>query len=156
MTEKNNDSSGNELSVMFPGEVLDIKGFKITMKPLPLEHLPSVIKQFSEVIGMLIAKSSSAKGSAAKKFKVEDSTEEDSRNAQVAMEAISEAITLLPYCMFADQGKGLAPLSIADVPAYAVPKLMKLFLDQNIPDDMLGEWEALTGIKAKEKKVASG
>lgn len=147
MMEKKEDSV-NELETMFPGEVVDIKGFKITMKPLPLEFLPKVMKQFSSIIGMFL------KDKDSKNKDNED--EKESMNAKVAMDAISEAIILLPHCMFRDDINGVeSSLGIKDVPAYAVPKLMKVFLKQNIPEDMLGEWEALIGDGLK-KPVANG
>lgn len=145
MAGKDKEISGNELSVMFPGEVVDINGCKITMKPLPLKYLPSVMKQFSGVIEMLL------KEGYEDTEDTKDTKDKKSVDAKVAMEAISEAIILLPYCMFTDQKGELTPLSIGEVPAYAVVKLMKVFLKQNIPDDMLGEWEALIGKETKDK-----
>ncbi len=132
----------NDLEIMFPGEDIDIKGFIITMKPLPLEHLPKVMKQFSSIMGMLL-----------KKKGIADTPDEI--NTQIAIDAIVEAIVLLPYCMFRKNGSNeLVSLPMKDVPVQAVTKLMKVFLKQNIPEDMLGEWEALIGGDLK-KPVAN-
>lgn len=124
-----NKQNKNELEILFPNEIVTINGLEVVMRPLPLKKLPMILKQFRGVLDTIMKVKAGGMGSA--------------EVLDIAMELTGEAAHLLPLCLFKkDDAESLIPLGVP-IPAKAAYDLMKLFIKQNVPEELVGKIKAL-------------
>lgn len=128
MSEKN-ELLKNELEILFPDETVTINGVEVIMRPLPLEKLPMILKQFRGVFDTIL------------QGKAEGLNKEEVVN--FAVDLSRELVGVLPHCLFRKNTDGdVIPLN-AKIPAKAAYDLMSLFIKQNIPEELVGKIKAL-------------
>ena len=123
------------LSVLFPEQEVDIGGGKkVIMRPLTLDKLPLVMDSFQKVM-----------------FMVSDSKDKGETSAQTIMSGMAmlkEAIILIKMCI---------SVPWEEVPATAAPILLKVFIEQNLNQEVVGNWIALAGgLTSRLPELAGG
>ena len=104
------------LSVLFPERRVDLgHGIHVTVRPLPLADLPKISEAFGKVLAY------AAQGI---------------HPAQITLMALSEVIQCLKYTIDRDP---------TEIPSTAAPRLMEVFIEQNLDADTLGNWSTLIG-----------
>lgn len=105
-----------ELKILFPARevVLSDGETKVTVTPLTLEHLPKVADSFA--ILMKHAEGGSIGPS------------------EIAAKALGEVLKIVPYCI------DILPKYI---PAYDVPDILEIVVEQNITEEVVGKWMSL-------------
>ena len=137
-------SEKTELDVLFPDETVKLGKVEVVMRPLPLDQIKNVMTHFHKVFELMLEHGKSG----AKKLT-------DTKNLEIGLDVIGDALQLLPLCLFKKQANGeVIPLEIPGnrLPIKVAYDLMPLFLEQNVPEDMLGEFKALTNLNVKGKE----
>jgi len=142
MAEKKEEKVGekkNELEILFPDEVVKINGVEVIMRPLPLEELPNVMIDFKEILDMLVNRSQSIGKSMG-----------EIEGLSIGVSGIAQIVKVLPHCTFKKDKDGkVVPFEAKNLPAKAAYVLVKIFLKQNIPEELVGELTALIGVDPK-------
>jgi hypothetical protein len=104
-----------ELKVLFPArEVVLTDKTVVTVTPLTLEDLPKVADSF----GILMKHAEGGQIGP----------------SEIAAKALGEVLKIVPYCIDIDPKL---------VPAYDVPDILEIVVEQNITEDVVGKWMSL-------------
>lgn len=114
-----------ELKTLFPARevVLSDGTTTVTVTPLSLENLPKVAESF----GILMKH---AEGGGV-------------RPSEIAAAALGEVLKIVPYCI---------NIPAKEVPAYDVPDILEIVVEQNVTEDTVGKWMSLV----QKVLIASG
>ena len=116
-SKKAEQSSTGALRILFPQRsILTPDDGHITMSPIPLKKLPSVMEHF------MIAASLASQGIPP---------------AQMLVIAAESILTLLDICILEENKK------TEYLTGTSAPYLVEVFLDQNLSGEILGKWTAL-------------
>jgi len=104
-----------ELKTLFPArEVVLTDDSVVTITPLSLENLPIVADSF----GILMKH---AEGGTI-------------GPSEIAAKALGEVLKIVPYCI---------DVPASSIPAYDVPDILEVVVEQNITQDVVGKWMSL-------------
>ena len=105
-----------ELKTLFPARevVLSDGETVVTVTPLSLENLPKVADSF----GILMSYAESGASSP----------------AEIAAKALGEVLKIVPYCI---------DIPAKAVPAYDVPSILEIVVEQNLTEEVVGKWMSL-------------
>ncbi len=104
------------VEVMFPKDEVELwPGHAVNVRPLSLEDLPKVIKQFKTIM---------------------DNYQEMEKMTviEVGSTVANSLIDLLPFCI---------GMKAKDIPLHKVPELIEIVRKQNFPPESVGKWGAL-------------
>ena len=106
----------NEINILFPAKevVLSNGVTTVVVTPLSLEHLPKVADSFG--ILMKLAEEGSISP------------------PEIAAKALGEVLKIVPYCI---------DIPACKIPAYDVPDILEIVVEQNITEDTVGKWMSL-------------
>jgi hypothetical protein len=104
----------NDLKVLFPKTEIKTDKGSFIMTPIPIEDLPDVLDSFVRILAIV-------------------SSKED--KLSIAVHASKDIMALLRKCV--DR-----PLS--EIPHTYLPDMISAFIDMNVPEELMGKWEALT------------
>ena len=108
------DQAGEVLSVLFPGEKVEIgKGQTVVVRPLTLADLPKVMSAFSAIMRL---------------------AEKGMLPSDIAVAGVDELLKILPHCITRPP---------EEIPVVAVPEIIEIVLKQNVTDASVGKWKAL-------------
>ena len=148
--ETNTEEKKNELDILFPEEVVDVNGIEVIMRPLPLERLPGVMTDFKEILELM-----------ADNVPLKDNSKpgqmSTGKSLGIGVSLITQVVKVLPFCTFRRNKDGnLVPFKAENLPAKVAYDLVKVFLKQNVPEDLMGELIALTGVDPENLKKKNG
>lgn len=105
-----------ELKVLFPKRVVTLSNgeTKVSVTPLSLEDLPIVADSFGKL--MKIAEGGTIGPS------------------EIAAKALGEVLKIVPYCI---------DIPAKAIPAYDVPDILEIVVEQNITKEVVGKWMSL-------------
>lgn len=149
---KKEEGRKNELEILFPEEVVRINGVEVIMRPLPLEQLPYIMTDLKDILEAM-----SANVPANPNVPSDRSGMSDAQSLGIGVSLITQIIKVLPKCTFKKESDGqIVPFNSAHLPAKSAYDLVKVFLKQNIPEELVGELTALTGVNPKNLKKKNG
>lgn len=105
-----------ELRTLFPARevVLSDGKTKVTVTPLSLENLPKVADSFG-----ILMKHAEGGGIGP---------------SEIAAKALGEVLKIVPYCI---------DIPAKEVPAYDVPDILEIVVEQNVTENVVGKWMGL-------------
>lgn len=109
-----------EAKVLFPGDEVPLPdGSVIKVKPLTLANFSKVTSSMETIVSLVA--SGVDPGS-------------------LGVRAMAQLVDIIPYCI---------DRKADEVPASAIPDLLRIVVEQNISDEILKKWSALGGILDK-------
>lgn len=112
--DKNPKKVKDPLKVLFPEEEVELRdGSVLKVRPLSLSNMPKVVDAFGVVL----------------KY-----AEQGTSASEVATQAMSELMKLVPFCIDRDP---------EEIPIDSVPEILEIIVSQNINETVLGKWKAL-------------
>jgi hypothetical protein len=106
----------NELEILFPERKVELApNIFVTLRPLSIEDIPRVMTAFVSLISRIRA----------------GTTPE-----MIAIHAMADVLAVLPLCVDRE---------ISKIPATKFSEVIKVFLEQNITEEVVKNWTALLG-----------
>jgi hypothetical protein len=113
------------LSVMYSDEKVTLPdGAVLHVRPLPLKHLPRVLRS---IIGLA------------------QQLEEGKSITELLVSVGDDVIELMSFCLQSDAG----PVDYENLPSAIAPRVLEIMIDQNLPAETTKNWSSLLGKLAK-------